>query len=532
MKRHLFGRGGDNSAAVAPTVALSLFALIGAGGIAFDYARMASLDTELQNAADQAALAAASQLDGEAGACDRAVAAARELLANQTVFGNDGGGLDVEDGNDREVEVADSSVCLAETTDPDDAEIQDDPAASVRFFQDKAGITPATMNADANFVEVRVESRRANFALTPVVSAFTSGDLDATARAGLGTALCKVPPLMVCPPEGGVPDWNALRGIGIRAVSNSGPNWAPGAFGYIGPQDANSTQIALAFQNPVFQCQEIEGSQPVSTGAPTPAIVAINTRFDIYDVASGGGVALSPCLGSACPPALNVAKDLVRASGASGGNACKIHGNGWHLIGTAADRFWPREKEDTDTAMTPIDENGVIRAMGLPRDNCHYTSYGSACGGTNNRFGDGAWARGDYFNKYHPTVRPDDPGSMTRYETYLWEIENDAIPTGIATGTDRQEGVPVCNATIPDPSRDRRVLQVAVASNCDELHGASTPVDIEKWVEMFLVEPGVPNPGRGNGDSGNEIYLEVIREVDPGGAAPQIVRRDVPYLVR
>ena len=33
------------------------------GGLAFDYARMASLDTELQDAADQAALAAASQLD-------------------------------------------------------------------------------------------------------------------------------------------------------------------------------------------------------------------------------------------------------------------------------------------------------------------------------------------------------------------------------------------------------------------------------------------------------------------------------------
>jgi hypothetical protein len=42
---------------VAPTVALSLFALLGAGGLAFDYARLASLDTELQNAADQAALA-------------------------------------------------------------------------------------------------------------------------------------------------------------------------------------------------------------------------------------------------------------------------------------------------------------------------------------------------------------------------------------------------------------------------------------------------------------------------------------------
>ena len=53
----------DESAAIAPTFALSLFALIAVGGIAFDYARLAAMDTELQNAADQAALAAASQLD-------------------------------------------------------------------------------------------------------------------------------------------------------------------------------------------------------------------------------------------------------------------------------------------------------------------------------------------------------------------------------------------------------------------------------------------------------------------------------------
>ncbi len=528
MKRHLFGHGGDNRAAVAPTVALSLFALVGAAGLAFDYARMATLDTELQNAADQAALAAASQLDGESQACERAVAAARELLVNQTVLANDGQSV--------KVDVPDSAVCLGDAATPGDPEIEDDPNASIRFFQDKAATVVATTNDNANFVEVIVETRKANFALTPIVGSFTSGDLAAKARAGLGTALCKVPPLMVCPPTGAEIDWDAWRGRGIRAVSNSGPNWAPGAFGYIGPQDANSTQIGLAFQNPVFQCQEVEGEQPVSTGAPTPAIVAINTRFDIYDMSSGGGVALAPCLGTACPPALNVTKDLVRAGNASGGNACKIHNNGWSLVSTAANRFSPRAKNVADTAMTQIDANGVIEAMGLPRDNCHYTSYASTCPGTSNRFGDGVWARGDYFHKYHSTRIPTDAATMTRYETYLWEIAEGFIPNEIASGSGagalRQNGTAVCNMTAPDPSRDRRVLQVAVASNCGELHGASTPVQIDKWVEMFLVEPGVPNPGRGNGDSGNEIYLEVIREVDPGGAAAQVVRRDVPYLVK
>ena len=67
MLRSIPGLFRSTSGAIAPTVALSLFALIATGGIAFDYARVASMDTELQQAADQAALAAATQLDGEDG---------------------------------------------------------------------------------------------------------------------------------------------------------------------------------------------------------------------------------------------------------------------------------------------------------------------------------------------------------------------------------------------------------------------------------------------------------------------------------
>ncbi len=75
---------------VAPTVALSLVALIGVGGLAFDYARLATMDTELQNAADHAALAGASQLDKKTGACARANAAIQTLVTNRTLFANDG----------------------------------------------------------------------------------------------------------------------------------------------------------------------------------------------------------------------------------------------------------------------------------------------------------------------------------------------------------------------------------------------------------------------------------------------------------
>ena len=75
--------------AVAPTIALSLTALIAVGGLAFDYARLANLDTELQDAADQAALAAASQLDQKGTSIQRATAAAQSLLTNRTLMAND-----------------------------------------------------------------------------------------------------------------------------------------------------------------------------------------------------------------------------------------------------------------------------------------------------------------------------------------------------------------------------------------------------------------------------------------------------------
>src|SRR3546814_19457113 len=111
----------SEAGAVAPTVALSLFGLIAAGGLAFDYARLASLDTELQQAADHAALAAASQLDGETGACARAAQAASAMVVNETRFANAGQGITID--------VANEATC--------------DDAGYIRFSQDKPKTNPA-----------------------------------------------------------------------------------------------------------------------------------------------------------------------------------------------------------------------------------------------------------------------------------------------------------------------------------------------------------------------------------------------------
>jgi len=505
----------DRRGAVAPTVALSLVALIAAGGIAFDYARLATMDSELQNAADQAALAAATQLDGQERAMERAAAAALALIQNDTRFANDGDGLPVD--------IDPSQIVFYETK--ADAEADTNPFTDVTRF------------ADAHFVKVAVVPREAVYALTPIAAAFRSGDIGAAATAGLGSAICKVPPLMICnPTPGSTFDASAWRGRGIRSVANQGNQWSAGGFGYLsaGGIDTPSTQEAMAFENPTFSCQNIDTGQ-VDTGNPTPAITAVNTRFDIYDY---GGGTLSPCVSQgACPAALNVTKDVVRQPGANGNNACKIHDpQGWHL---PANRFSPDSAADLGAydPEVPVDEDGLIDAMGLPRDNCHYTSYGVTCPGTDARLGNGEWARFDYWNKYHNGEEwPADWRTMTRYDVYRWEIDNSHIPgsPGHLIGTtaangDLQHGAPVCNAAAPDPSRDRRVFVVAVVDNCAALHGTSEPAQIGSWVEIFFVEPGLN--GRGNGETQGEIYMEVIGNASVG-ATGQVLRRDTPYLVK
>src|SRR5437762_10708982 len=86
---------GNSEGAVAPTVALSLIGLVAIGGVAFDYAHLAAMDTELQQAADQAALAAATQLDGQTGAIARATAAAQSLITNKTLLASGGGAVTI-----------------------------------------------------------------------------------------------------------------------------------------------------------------------------------------------------------------------------------------------------------------------------------------------------------------------------------------------------------------------------------------------------------------------------------------------------
>lgn len=518
---------GHKQGAVAPIVGLSLFGLVAAAGIAFDYSRMVALDTELQNAADQAALAAATQLDDGNDACVRASAAAVTFVSNLTVFANDGG--------NRAITIPPEPVC--------------DATGNIRFYQDKAKTIPALSGPQAHFVEVTVNAREANFALTPIVASFSSGDIVATAFAGMGSAVCGVEPMMICNPD--EPNGNndleypfaigSRIGIGIELVDDEQD--VPGNFGFLesGLGGASGLLKTLAYDMTPANCIPVAGVE-TKPGFNASVMDGLNTRFDIVssnDCPSGG----------TCSASLNARKDVVRA------NSC----NWSEPPATAAEqadptsppRYRPTSNEQLPETATPV-------VMGHPRDRCHAWGENTDCG-IGNRLGDGVWDRAAYFRSNHPGLDwVSEPGlgpTVTRYQTYLWELEDvanrlepkDTLNTHpVQTAYGSTDGNKCHGPGLrPTATMDRRLLRAAVL-NCKAIgvHGRTTKAPVLKWLKLFLVEPAM-NRFRCDDNSDEsgcktkytdkrEVYVELVGEEDVpdfGDTGPPIFRRDVPYLI-
>lgn len=561
MRRAVGSLWYEDEGAVVPTVALSLTALIAVGGIAFDYAHLASLDTELQQAADQAALAAATQLDGQTGAVARATAAAQSLITNSTLFASH-----IAGGRSTDVAIATVTLCSA----------FDDSQASTA-----TACTATTNDAAAKFAWVRVSGRTAVFALTPVVGALSSGTVGGEAVATLNSAICKEPPVMMCNPAetSTVTTFNPSSyvgdGIRLTSVGNGGGSWAPGNFGYIDTNistvngQENQLRASLGWNSPPGECSPTSGLS-TKPGANVSVTDALNTRFDIYD-------SNVSCLsGGSCPASINSVKDVRRPANANGGNACKLHNQGWQLD-TSGTGYYGRTVPTT-TADLPVAT--IPSAMGHPRDKCHAISNSGSCSG--GRVGDGNWDVNAYFRtNYVRTVATScggvgtrwtsgsgtcswqgqtglsmtasrtlssgqpNPAYASRYNVYNWEIANrgtvkDGVtvlgqrPVPASGGTLVSYGAPQCstgqvpNATTPDR---RRISMAVVNCQANSVNGSANNVPVIKWVDLFLVEPSLNRARTNNGD----IYVEVIGEtLVGGGTAPagSVIRHDVPVLIR
>ncbi|WP_296679648.1 TadE/TadG family type IV pilus assembly protein [Novosphingobium sp.] len=514
-KRRIISFLNDQRGAVAATYAMALVGLVVIGGVGFDYGRLMAMDSELQNGADQAALAGATQLDGKSGACSRAAAAAIGLVTNKTLLANDS----------NTISVANETAC--------------DATGSVRFWQDKLATTAATGDANAKFIELDVDVRTVRYAFTPLTSLLV-GTLKAGAMAGLGSSVCKVPPVFMCNPAetatnlGPDFDTTSLIGHGIKLLAGS-PT-APGNFGFLDSNGGNATSDLakmLGYDQVPFDCVAAD-QVGLNPGQKEVVFNAFNTRFDI----DTNGANTCPGSGT-CSAALNSRKDLIRK------NQCGTTGNnGWQEANT------PYRPTSATAEMT----SGYPDIMGHPRDMCHAVSFDGSCSYTSGStttnaspIGDGSWDRNAYF-KVNYGLDPSQWQSLTglgstasRYAVYQWEKANTSYlasqSVASPNGGFAAYSQPVCRTpqSSSDPDRRRFVMAVVNCLSQATKIAGNGKVDILKWVDVFLVEPAF---NRGNGASkrttDDQVYVEVIGGSTLGGGgsiAAQTIRRDVPYLV-
>ncbi|MFM5954919.1 MAG: pilus assembly protein TadG-related protein [Novosphingobium sp.] len=512
MRRSFFKRFvTDQGAAIAPLYALGIGVFVTMSAIGFDYGRLMALDTELQNAADEAALAAATQLDGSTNAMANARNAANTKFASTaSTFTNE-----TRFANDQRVTGAQDPRPIT--------------SLSFRFFDAYNGTTDApgtvlttdTQSPSAKVVEVTVNARRVFYALTPLVRAINSGDVIGRALAGLESSTCNVPPMMFCLPQtGGVVDINFPtsadlgKGLKLHMNANAADPWAPGNFGFLDinytyPNGTNPNHT-LGFNEAFSGCTgEVIESE---TGVRTPQSDALNSRFDMYENSMNNN-SCAPGTGNYCP-AENVRRDWVNLQSFNNKTAAEVAAmscssnasNNWALVSSLP---------------TTGDLVQVPPAQGLPEDNCFVSGSCTVVGTTAASVSSPNWNATAYMALHHgstslSTAAP----NGTRYEVYKWEIANKAteLPSpkvvgynGTAKGSGKFSGNlycafprPVIGTAIPATStqKDRRVLTVA-AVDCTGLHGSS-PVKIMRWVDLFLVKPANQN------GSQKEFFTEII----------------------
>ena len=519
--------------AVAPTIALSLVGLIAAGGIAFDYAHLVTMDTELQQAADQAALAAVTQLDRSEGSIDRAKAAiqdgtaANRLARNLTRFSNDDAGAAVE--------IDEVIFCKA---------FNDDVAST------DTACDNTTLDEEARFVVVRTSLRTANYTLTPIVGAL-SGTSSAEAVAGVESSICNIAPLFVCTDDLNFPtDDDIGRGLVMKTGAQN--SWFPGNYGYLDFGPGNPAVEEALMGHGLNGCQPIDESntQPGNKSATD----AINTRFDVYSETGQirSDACTDPANGYACPDQ-NTHKDLTMLM--------------TYIIEKGKDDP-PATLADVPACGTPATgTQGNINpkityapfalstaTKGMPRDTCHYSS----CEEGN--FGDGIWNYAAYMAANHPTYDLADVPSAgetpTRYEVYKWELQQmNAAPPAAKTLEPLEIDAALVDSKISgnkatytftkqcafrkphiaDAAEGQRRILPILAANCEGMNGAE---NLDKFqairvFNVFLTEPSMNRATPGVTDE-KEIYGEIIgpAQTFEGGSGFQYYSRNRPYLVR
>ncbi len=477
----------DARGAVAVYVAIVAPVLFGVGALTLDVGRLITLHTELQAAADGAAIAGARELDRNLGSIEKAKEAAAEALANIQTFatGTKQAILDTTTiKTDCGLNPALGVPCIRflrslpqDLFEPDSdppiliARGDDLPITSTEFIDPTAG-TQASRDGEARFIDVHIGARDITNILvrllmlmgqTPLLTSTTS----ATAVAGQDQVICNLPPMFICNPTESFlnndpnekVEFSKIEGHQIKLFKQGqGGGMTPGNFGLLcplGSEDeqpncgAKSIKDALASKTGTCLSQQLVTTK---TGVTLGMVRAgINARHDYYEQQAKTADGEDWRTLDDFVPAGNVTQGGTPPNNTTTGNtACKYtkpNDPDLNADGQNEDEWIAADPNNTKQNFVP---DHVETATGFPRDYCFYTNScdfqptgcsDASCG--TNRVGDGKWAYKEYFRINHgcnevtnPTCRPTDwPATAwppSRYDTYRYEIEK-GTPDTIVT---------------------------------------------------------------------------------------------------
>ncbi|MBF0353920.1 MAG: hypothetical protein HQL43_01635 [Alphaproteobacteria bacterium] len=238
-----------------------LMLILAMGVLTIDFGRLVVLNSQIQNAADNAALAAASQLNGSDGARSRA-----ESLAIATMT---------------------RSSPLTESNTP----------FTISSLEFLSGINPDTVASDdstAVYAQVTLNKVSMSVLMNPMLQLLVKSDvtdmveLTASATAKNSPIACNIPPLMVCDPTETMGSSASLfdnANVGKQMLvfeSGAGGSLAPGNFGLLCTVGGNCLNSAIGNE---LEAQTpngcVEAQVTTSPGSkPTELTQGINSRFD------------------------------------------------------------------------------------------------------------------------------------------------------------------------------------------------------------------------------------------------------------
>lgn len=279
--------------AVAIIVALSLVALVGMLGLVLDLGHLYVTKTELQNAADSAALSGAKELNGSLAGINNAINRAIEA-AGRNKYNLNSQALVITSSNIR-VGTCPSAGCMVPVT----------------------SITTNALAADKTFLEVNTGSHGLGTWFAQVMSSAHS-NLATSAVAVAGKYVANITPIAICrmPDPGTTPnEFGYERGVSYQ-VSNANPI-GPGTMFWIDPEsnapgvcpviNTNDTRPYICAGRTAYT-PVVGGTVNTNPGISTPQLASLDSRFD--DFAPQGA-----CDPTIAPPDTNIREFRFNATG-------------------------------------------------------------------------------------------------------------------------------------------------------------------------------------------------------------------------